>query len=287
MKQYTAILLSLIIISAAHANDDVIQISNDRVIALFPHSQLYPENIADPHRPVFMLSAMSFNKTTIPGAGQKRLGVKMGARIGLLRAHRKNNPEQGFQLTFGVGFSGQFDSEHSEDNIGWDGIFNFIGQYRFNQEWAVKLGVHHTSSHLGDEFIERTGIQRVDNTRQELLMGANRAFGHNWQVYAETGYGYDLRNEAVQEPWRFQTGVQYQSNTDLWREKLGWYAALDLGAFEESNYSIDTTFQAGLVFYSGLRRIRAGLELYDGRSQITELSRYEEQYAALGLWVDF
>lgn len=289
MKQYTTMLATLITACTVHANDggDAIQINDDWVIAPAPHSQLYPENIADPHRPTFMLSTMYFDKTTIPGASKQRLGVKMGGRLGLFRVHKNDRPEEGFQFTLGVGFQGQFDTNHSDDNVGWDGVFSFMGQYRFNPEWAMKLGVHHTSSHLGDELIERTGIQRVDNTRQELQLGANWAFTRNWQVYAETGFGYDLRNEALQDPWRLQTGVQYQSNANIWRNKLGWYAALDLGAYEEQNYSVDTTFQAGLVFYSGLRRWRAGVEIYDGRAQIYELFLHDERYASLGVWADF
>jgi hypothetical protein len=255
--------------------------------SLFPSSNLYPENIADPKRPTFMMSSMHFDDTTVTDISRWRLAAKVGGSFGIFRRHTNDKPGEGFQLNFNIGVNQQFDVGQSDDIIGWNGVLALMGHYRYNPEWAMKLGINHDSSHVGDELIERTGRKRINYTRKEIQLGANWAFSQEWQVYAETGYAYDMGNaEDLQAPWRWQTGLQFQSKANLWRDKLGWYAALDIGATEERDYSIDKTFQVGYVFYSGIRRWRAGLEMYNGRSQLGEFFQDDEKYVSFGWWLD-
>ncbi len=287
-KHYAAGLVFMVTACTVHANEsiDVIHKGSNTVVELFPHSNLYPENIADPKRPTFMLSTMHFDDTTITDTSRERLGAKAGGRFGLFRIYDEGNPEEAFQLNFNIGIIGQADKGQSDDVIGWDGILALMGLYRYNSEWAVKFGLHHDSSHVGDEFIERNGRERINYTRKEAQLGASWTFSPDWQAYVETGYGFGMGNTELQESWRWQTGVQFQSAPKLWRDKLGWYAALDIGATEERDYSVDKTLQVGFVFYSGTRRWRMGLEMYNGRAQIGEFFQEDEKYVSFALWLD-
>lgn len=288
MSQPNNALVFLIITFAACADDrtDQDREASGLSISAFPESHLYPANIADPHRPTFMISAIRIQQTTVEATSERRVGIKAGGRLGLIRAHPADNSGLGFQLNLDVGFSGQFDAGQSWDLIGWNGVLGLIGQYRFNPRWATKFGLNHFSSHLGDEYTARTGRQRISYTREEFQAGANWKFYRRWELYAEAGYGFRLSNEVLQKPWRLQSGIQIEPNAGGQRRSSGWYAALDFSATEERDYSINTTFQTGFTYRSGPRRYRAGIEIYDGQMQIGELFDSDDQYISLGVWAD-
>jgi hypothetical protein len=288
MKQPSCVFMLLVLACTLEvsASDIPQQVETGSSITAFPQTQIYPENIADPHRPTFMLSLARVQDTTLDSTSDLYGIIKTGARIGLFRVHPVDKRDQAFQLNLDIGFNGLFDADLSWDVIGWNGVYALIGQYRFNPQWAIKAGLNHISSHIGDEYIRRTGRERIDYTRQELLLGANWQFHRNWQVYAETGYGYRLSNETLQKPWRVQSGIQFFSNAGQHAATRGWYAALDLSANEERDYSINTTLQAGHSYYAGNRRFQAGIEMYDGQVQIGELFQEDTRYILLGFWFD-
>lgn len=116
--------------------------------SFFLVDHLYPHYIANPVRSTFSFQAMKFSNSDIPQSGDQRFGINMGANLGLVRLHPENNPD-----------------------VGWDGHYALFLDYRHSKKIAYRLGIHHTSSHIGDEYIERTGRQRINYTRQEIRLG--------------------------------------------------------------------------------------------------------------------
>ena len=139
---------------------------------------------------------------------------------------------------------------------------------------------------IGDEYAERTGRQRINYTRQEIQAGTNWAFTDHWQTYFEAGYAYSMRNPELQKPWRVQWGLQFESEKNLWQDKLGWYTALDIESMEQRDWNIDRTFQIGFVYVQDERRWRFGIEHYDGRAQLGEFFLDDERYISIGAWLD-
>ncbi|UCE88161.1 MAG: DUF1207 domain-containing protein [Pseudomonadota bacterium] len=252
----------------------------------FPDTHFYPRYIADPLRPTFSAQTMFFDYTEIPDAGRRRFGLKIGGRLGLLRLPRRTNPDLGWQLALEVGFHGQFDVDESQDNIGWDGIYALDAAYRLSEALAFRVGTRHISAHIGDEYMQRTGRERIQYTRQEIRAGLVWSIKKRLQTYADAGYGYDSLNRELQEPWRVQAGVQYEDPFVWARQRFGWYAALDLSTYEESDWSVNAAIQAGLVYPAKQRRWRLGVEYYDGRSQLGEFFQFKERYTSLGIWMD-
>lgn len=250
-----------------------------------PEGDLYPLYIADPHNTVFMVQLMSFERTEIFDSGRDRFGLKLGGRFGLFRLHPAGAPERGLQVGIEAGFIGQFDNDHSQDNIGWDGIYGLIFTLRTSEILAFRFGVLHTSSHLGDEYAERTGRLRLNYTRGEFLAGISGEIGDRWRIYGEAAHGYELRTEAIQDPGRVQLGVEYQSLPMLWRDTVSWYAAADGSAFQERDWDINVTVQAGFRMRANERTWRLGVEYYDGRSLLGEFFQDDERHTALGLWL--
>ncbi len=265
-----------------------VSLRNGQHVILFPSGDLYPEYIADPQRPSLSIMRMHFPDTGIYEAGKTRWGLRLGARIGLLRFYWNGDPDDCLQLDVEAGFVGQFDIDHDADNIGWDGIHGLQLSWMPLEGIALRFGIRHDSSHVGDEYAERTGRQRIKYTRGEWLLAASWSFFEKWRAYAETGYAYDVRNEDLMEPLRIQYGLEYVSPHSLWKDRLGWYAASDVSSYEENGWDINATIQAGLILPMKDRshHCRFGIEYYNGRSHIGEFFLNDEKYLSIGFWFD-
>lgn len=258
---------------------------NNHVWQIFPHDHLYPTKIADPQRETFAAQAVWVSESTLPDCGNNYIDLKMGGRLGIFRYSPEQNPAYGIQFSVDIGFHGIFDSDYSLDNIGWDGSYAFSTSFRYHETLSWLLGIHHTSSHIGDEYGERTGIQRINYTREELRGGVNWQFHPHWQAYAEAGWGYYFGNEVLQKPWRVELGAQFETLFEQ-RSALGWYVAANTEAYEERDWKLDNTLQIGLVSRSGKRHWRLGIEFYDGRFPIAEFFQEDERSISLGIWHD-
>ena len=250
---------------------------------LFPTHNLYPTYIADPLRPTFNAQLQHYTKVGIANAGDDRFDLKLGANLPLYEWDTGTQP---IQLVLIAGFHGQFDNTQSQDNLGWDGIYGLHLATRLSDKLMLRAGSKHISSHLGDEYIEQTGRTRIQYTREELRVGLAWSGMPRSLIYAELSHAYDIRNEDLQDPWRAQIGAQYQSAQRFWQAQLNWYVAADFSSYQENDWDINTTLQAGVSAPSGAHMWRLGLEFYSGRSQLGEFFQDDEQYWSLGLWFD-
>ena len=258
-------------------------------VTLGPAGELYPRYVADPRRARLGLSVLGIEDGEVEGAGDSRYGLSIGERLTLARFHPAGEPERGVQLDLEVGFFGQFDRDNSTDNVGWDGVYTLQLSGRLAPARAWRFGVAHDSSHVGDELIESDGRERIDYTREEVFLGVAQGFGEGWLGYLEYGHAYTIRNEDLMERGRAQAGLQLEPAPRWWSGHLGYYAALDLSAFEENDWDANVTLQVGwaLALGEGGRTLRLGLQWYDGRTPMGEFFDEEETHLALGLWFDW
>ena len=252
----------------------------------FPLEPLYPRYLADPLRPTFSFQAVTLSRSTLADAGRKRFLLKVGGRLGIVRRISDANPAHGWQVTLEAAINGQFDVDQSQDNIGWDGIYGLYLSGRHHRALAWRVGLRHVSAHVGDEFMARTGRGRLGYTREELRAGLAWIPRADLVVYADAGGAYDLRNRVLQKTWRVQSGVQVERPRAWWGGAGGWYAALDVAAWEEDDWARSHSAQAGIVFPVRERRWRFGLVYHDGRSAMGEFFQARERFLALGVWLD-
>lgn len=255
--------------------------------ALFPPDDLYPQYIADPLRPQSAILLVGCPSSDIPESGNSRFLLRLGGRFSIARLSPAGQSDRGWQLDFEGGFLGQFDSDHSLDNIGWDGLYGLRLSYKGDGPLAFSLGSRHDSAHVGDEYAERTGRLRIGYTREELVLGASWAPNRHWRTYLEVGWGYEL--DEFEEPLRLQLGVEHVGQRSLWKGRILWYAALDTTLYEENDRQARTSAQLGLIFPTGrgTSRYRLALELVSGRSVLGEFSMHDETYVGLGWYFDF
>ncbi len=254
---------------------------------LFPGDDLYPPYLADPHRPGFGVQKQWYTRSAIPAASSDRLNLRVGAVFGVYRATTPEETLRAWQVGVIGAFDGMFDLGHQQDNIGWNGNYGLQWSASLPRGVAAKVGWFHRSSHLGDEYVERTGAKRIGYTREEI--GGALAWSPfvGGRLYGDAGYGYGQGNRALMEPWRLQGGMEYRSPPLFWKGRFGWYGALDVTSMEERAWRADSTIQLGLLMTSAGRTWRLGLEHYRGRPTVGEFFMVTEEYLSAGLWMDW
>jgi hypothetical protein len=255
-------------------------------VVLSPRGDPYPPYLADPHRSSVEILNALVTDVDIPDSGNSRYGLKLGGRIGIARLDPQERPGQGWQFGMEVGFVGEFDLDRNYDNIGWDGIYAFLFTAPLTEAVRIKLGTGHRSSHVGDEYMERTGRRRINYTRQERLAGLSWYFTPVWRVYGEYGRAYEINNKELQKPGRAQAGLEYQPKRP-WRDgQLGWYAALDVSATEERDWHVDPALRVGYVLEADGRRWSLGAMFYRGRPTIGEFFQHTESFVGISVGLE-
>lgn len=254
-------------------------------LSFFPDADVFPPAAADPHRTGFGIQWMHFPRTAIPGAGDTRVGLRLGGRFGVVRTQPGGSGGSGWQFSIEGGFNAQFDRDHSLDNIGWDGRYGLLAAASPRARLAYKLGLMHDSAHIGDEYMERTGRKRVGYTRHEIAAAAAWSPDDRVRIYLEGGWGFRLRNEQLMEPGRMQLGMEYESPLSE-KRRIAWYAAVDISAMEERDWRVDRSLQAGVVTQAAGKTWRVGIEWYRGRPPLGEFFLYTEEYVSAGVWID-
>lgn len=257
-------------------------LESGREVVVFPIGHLFAPYTADMHAPHSTISVRSATTTGIAETSDFRYYLALGGRFGFVRWQPKKEGGRSWQLSLDVGFDAMFDVEKELDNIGWDGNYG-VSLSTARGPLAWRLAYLHTSSHVGDEYAERTGRKRIGYTRSEWIAAIGWRFLPKWRTYAEVGYANNPKESALQEPLRVQTGLEFQAPDRFWGGRMGWYWALDVSAMEELDWSPDVAMQLGWMLPSGGRTWRLGLEYYDGRVPIGEFYRDSEAYISFGL----
>lgn len=255
---------------------------------LFAPGHVYDPYIAEPGRPGFSMTRISIMDSDIPDTGKRRYNFMLGGQYGLLKIRNSAFPDMAVQIDIYAAFLGQFDIDNSTDNIGWDGYYGVMVGWTDGHGLALKLAMQHDSSHVGDEYAERTGRRRVNYTREDIAFGVSYRFPEYFRVYTEAGYGNDLRNTDLQKPWRMKGGLEFENKDRYLDGRLGYYAALDLTFMEESDWDADITVQAGFVMPVGRfsQTVRIGPIYRNGRSLLGEFFQNKEEWWGLGVWID-
>lgn len=248
----------------------------------FPGPDGYGPYLADPHRPTNAAVVQLVTVRGIDGAHDLRTWLAAGGRFGVLRLGKPGG--RTWQLGIEAGLDAVFDSDSRLANVGWDGNYGLVLTSSSPGPLALKLGALHVSGHVGDEWMDETGRQRLGYTREEAVFGLAVRLARPLRLYAEGGYAYHRLNEHLQKPWRAQGGLEGQWPRAWGR--FGPYLAADLQAFDERDWRLDYSVETGLVILSGDRRWRLGVRYVDGRPPLGEFFRDDERWLTFGLGMD-
>lgn len=257
-----------------------------RTIRLFPSGEIYPVYVADPHRTTNAVVSSFYTRTRIPDTSSPRTFLAGGGHFGILRIEPPASGGRFWQVSIDAGLDAIFDSQFKNDAVGWDGNYGLtVTTATSTSPLAYRIAVLHVSAHLGDEYQDRTETSRINYTREELALGVSWRFRPRWRAYGEVGVAYIMRSGG-QEPWRWQSGVEYEARPTVFGGRMAWYGAADFSALEERGWRLDTSLQGGLVTRSGGRAYRLFAQWYDGRVTLGQFTRYSEASLSLGFKID-
>jgi len=246
-----------------------------------PTRDLFKPLIADPKEPRFYLSyrMFKFNSTKIHGAAGG-----YGEIFGLYR-HVNNSGGYSWQANFGGGAHAQFDLHApSLDLVNTDYQIGFPFSFRKGSA-SYRVALYHQSSHLGDEFLLRNHIDRLELSYETIEVLRSSEWG-KWRAY----YGGDYivhQGPTNIKPAAAQAGIEYyDAKTSVGRGRLvgGW----DLKSDQEHAWSLNSSVKLGLQFdgsASNGRYIRLLVEGYKGFSPYGQFYTIASRMTYVGIGI--
>jgi hypothetical protein len=150
------------------------------------------------------------------------------------------------------------------------------------------LRVFHQSSHLGDEFLLRNRIDRINLSYEAIDAVFSYEFLKALRVYGGGGYIFH-REPSDLDPLSAQGGVELRSPWSWLEGLVRPVAAVDVRLLEENEWGLDLSVRAGIEFAQRphSRRIQLLLEYFDGRSPNGQFFRREIEYLGIGVHFHF
>jgi hypothetical protein len=176
----------------------------------------------------------------------------------------------------------------SRDDMGQDWFVG--GGFEMRRDaWSGRAAIIHRSSHLGDEFIEMTGAERIEFGSEQLdamaaydVPGVARFYGGgSWIFRSYLGWEPQLVALGVRDRAVLQAGADH-----IWRPRQGSplavYAGVDVQAAERTEWDVGFAAAAGIGVQSR-RSLRLMTRFYDGPSTMGEFFLTPERYVTLEL----
>lgn len=255
-----------------------------RGIEFLPKGYLFAPLIADPRWPHFSITYQRFLDD--PELGNVA-AISLGETFSVLRV---NDVVGGaWELGLQVGVFSIFDLDGpSSDLINADYIVGIPVTYR-KGDFSAMARVFHQSSHLGDEFLLRNRVDRINLSYETVDVKLSYEFSESLRIYG--GGGYSFRREPSElAPWSGQYGVEVRSPWTLLDGRLRPLAALDLQHREENDWETDLSLRAGIQFEKLPffdRKLQLMLEYFNGHSPNGQFYRDKIEYLGVGLHLYF
>jgi len=251
---------------------------------VLPRGNLFNPLIADPRWAHFSAAYQYFiNDPEVEHAG----AVSFGETFGLLGGPA---PLDGhWQFDFQAAVFGLFDLDSdSKDLINADYWVGLPFSYR-SGSFSGMLRLFHQSSHLGDEFLLRSRVDRVNLSYEALDLKLSYDLGYGLRIYGGGGYLIQVEPSNI-DRFSTQAGLEYLAPFTVGGGLVRPVAAADFQNREESDFSTDISLRAGVQFESPAevsQRVQLLLEYFTGRNPNGQFYDRTLDYFGLGLHVYF
>lgn len=253
-------------------------------VGWLPEGHLFGPLLADPRWPHFSASYQYYpNDKNVRSVG----AVSFGETIPLYRtaAPMMGQVELGLQ----AGVFAIFDLEtKSRDLVNADYFVAALAAYRAENVSALAR-LFHQSSHLGDEFLLRTRVERVNLSYEGVDLKLSYDFPFGFRLY---GGGRVLVDQEPSDlkPWATQAGVEFRSPQTFWGGRIRPVAALDVQNHQENAWHTDVSARAGIQFEALRvlgRNLQVLLHYFNGYSPNGQFYKQKIEYVGLGVHFHF
>lgn len=252
---------------------------------VLPDGLIYRSYLAGPREPRMALHTIHNESSRL--RSENLWDVTLGGRKGVLRLGNGNPADpRGWQLDIEGAANIRLNLDEERDVDASDFRFGVPLTYTDDGRVRYKFGYYHVSSHLGDEFIARTGVNsRINYVRDAIIAGVNYQVTPSFSVYGETAWAFFTAGGA--EPWEFQLGAEWvrPGPTGVYGTP---FLATNAHLREETDFGGDWTIQTGWL-WRGVTgtTFRLGLHYMNGKSTHYQFFNENEEQFGFGIWYDF
>lgn len=176
----------------------------------------------------------------------------------------------------------------SDDMINVDFLIGFPYTRRFGR-LTTMARLFHVSTHLGDEYLLRTQVPRVNLSYEAVDVRGSWDFDGGWRAYGGGGYIYRRYPDDL-KPGVLQLGGEWQSPRAYWRGAAP-FAALDLQKRQDNGWGLtDVSARLGAAFSHRLlksRRFLVYTEYYRGHNPNGQWFRRRYETMGAGVQLTF
>ncbi len=257
-------------------------------VEIFPSGALFRPLLADPRE-------AHHSVRYLVGPSDARGEASFGDTFGLARIDGPLRVQFGVQGSVFTRFNPDVDSVGFLDVNSADYTLFLPIDVQFDG-WALRMGLGHLSSHLGESevqrrirydgapFFDRSFLYRRDYVRLIAAWDVSDQF----RVYGGASIGVHVTPE--QPRTATQAGVEWRGALHpLGSIVRQWFVATDLQAWAESDWAANANMESGLRLArtDGARGVRIALSGYAGRSLQRVLADERERYLGFGFVFEF
>lgn len=255
-----------------------------------PDGHLFKPLLADPRWPHF---SAAYHYTSATGDFEDAdniATVSFGETIPFYRGNlsfgrRFGQWEAGIQ---GGAFS-DFDLDAPSTDLLNTDFFGAVYSSARVGDFSAFARIFHQSSHVGDEFLLRTRLQRVNLSYEGVDLKLSYEFPYGIRLYGGGG-GLFRTEPASLKPWSVQYGIEFRSPWHLDFAAMRPIAAVDLKNHEENDWQTDVSARAGVQFENldvmG-RHLQILLEYFNGHTPSGQFYINKMEYVGLGAHFHF
>ena len=251
-----------------------------------PAGHLFKPLLADPRWAHFSAAYRNYVGDNIDGNNNG--AVSFGETIPFYRANLGQSTIQ-WETGLQAGVFSDFNLDaRSSDLINTDFVASAYSSMRKGQ-FSAFARIYHQSSHLGDEFLLRTRLERINLSYEGADLRFSQELPYGVRIYGGGG-GIFHKNPSTIEPWSVQYGIEFRSP---WRIKFAAMRpllAVDFKNYEQNNWRLDVSARAGVQFDNvGAfnRRLQFLIEYFNGNSPTGQFYKDAVQYLGIGAHYHF
>lgn len=251
-----------------------------------PAGHLFKPLLADPRWAHFSAAYRNYIGDNI--AGNNNGSVSFGETIPFYRGNLGQSIVQ-WEAGIQAGVFSDFNLDaRSSDLINTDFIASVYSSLRAGRFSAFGR-IFHQSSHLGDEFLLGTSLQRVNLSYEGADLKLSYELPYGIRVYGGGG-GIFHKEPSTLKPWSTQYGFEFRSPWRIEFASMRPILAADIKNWQQNNWNTDVSARAGVQFdrfQTFGRRLQFLVEYFSGYSPTGQFYREKVEYLGIGAHYHF
>ncbi len=251
-----------------------------------PTGHLFKPLLADPRWAHFSAAYRNYIGDNIDGNNNG--AVSFGETIPFYRANLGKSIVQ-WETGLQAGVFSDFNLDaRSSDLINTDFIASVYASVRARQFSAFGR-IFHQSSHLGDEFLLRTTLERINLSYEGADLKLSYELPYGVRVYGGGG-GIFHKQPSTIKPWLIHYGIEFRSPWRIEFASMRPILAVDLKNWEQNNWNTDVSARAGVQFDNFQafgRKLQFLVEYFHGNSPTGQFYKERVEYLGIGAHYHF